>query len=78
MLVLSRTDSCRRPLEVHRQFAVKTGSFDPSCSDLEFFGFHTGAPVYLKKSQNNKCIPEDAVFVDIDEGDLPEYHDFTT
>ena len=31
-----------------------------------------GAPVYLKKSQNNKCIPEDAVFVDIDEGDLPE------
>ena len=37
-----------------------------------------GAPVYLKKSQNNKCIPEDAVFVDIDEGDLPEYHDFTT
>ena len=37
-----------------------------------------GAPVYLKKSQNNKCVPEDAVFVDIDEGDLPEYHDFTT
>ena len=37
-----------------------------------------GAPVYLKKSQNNKCVPEDAVFVNIDEGDLPEYHDFTT
>mmetsp|Transcript_4405 Transcript_4405/g.13978 ORF Transcript_4405/g.13978 Transcript_4405/m.13978 type:complete len:392 (+) Transcript_4405:323-1498(+) len=37
-----------------------------------------GAPVYLKKSQLNKCVPEDAVFVDIDEGDLPEYHDFTT
>ena len=37
-----------------------------------------GAPVYLRKSQNNKCVPEDAVFVDIDEGDLPEYHDFTS
>ena len=37
-----------------------------------------GAPVYLKKSQNNKCVPEDAVFVNIDEGDLPDYHDFTT
>ncbi len=30
-----------------------------------------GAPVYLKKSQNNKCVPEDAVFVNIDAGDLP-------
>lgn len=37
-----------------------------------------GAPVFLRKSQNNKCIDEEAVFVDIDAGDLPEYHDFTT
>jgi len=37
-----------------------------------------GAPVYLKKSQHNTCVSEDAVFVDIDEGDLPDYHDFTT
>jgi len=32
-----------------------------------------GAPVYLRRSHENKCINEDAVFVDLDEGDLPEY-----
>ena len=32
-----------------------------------------GAPVYLRGSQNNECVDEDAVFVDIDAGDLQLY-----
>jgi len=32
-----------------------------------------GAPVYLKGSHNNKSVKKDAVFVSLDEGDLPEY-----
>eukprot|EP00634_Sargassococcus_sp_CCMP2135_P002588 CAMPEP_0198656874 /NCGR_PEP_ID=MMETSP1467-20131203/11178_1 /TAXON_ID=1462469 /ORGANISM="unid. sp., Strain CCMP2135" /LENGTH=391 /DNA_ID=CAMNT_0044392951 /DNA_START=15 /DNA_END=1190 /DNA_ORIENTATION=- len=32
-----------------------------------------GAPVYLRGSQNNQCVDEDAVFVDINDGDLPVY-----
>jgi len=32
-----------------------------------------GAPVYLRGSQNNECVDEDAVFVDLNDGDLPRY-----
>lgn len=32
-----------------------------------------GAPVYLKGSHKNKSVKNDAVFVDISEGDLPEF-----
>ena len=47
LLVLSRMDSCGHLLEIYYQFAVEPGSFDPSCSDLEFFGFHPGAAAAL-------------------------------
>lgn len=32
-----------------------------------------GAPVYLRKSHENQCVDEDAVFVSLDDGDLPTY-----
>ena len=32
-----------------------------------------GAPVYLKGSHKNKCVSNDAVFVNIEDGDLPEF-----
>ena len=32
-----------------------------------------GAPVYLKGSHKNKCVNNDAVFVNIEDGDLPDY-----
>jgi len=32
-----------------------------------------GAPVYLKGSHKNKSVKKDAVFVNIEEGDLPDY-----
>lgn len=34
-----------------------------------------GAPVYLRKSHENLSVDEDAVFVSLDEGDLPSYSD---
>jgi len=34
-----------------------------------------GAPVYLRKSHLNKLVGKDEVFVDLEEGDLPEYAD---
>lgn len=32
-----------------------------------------GAPVYLKGSHNNKSVKNDAVFVNLEDGDLPDY-----
>jgi len=34
-----------------------------------------GAPVYLRKSHENKFVDKDVVFVKLDEGDLPQYAD---
>mmetsp|Transcript_18 Transcript_18/g.70 ORF Transcript_18/g.70 Transcript_18/m.70 type:complete len:397 (-) Transcript_18:112-1302(-) len=32
-----------------------------------------GAPVYLRRSHENTCVDDDAVFVNLEEGDLPNY-----
>jgi len=32
-----------------------------------------GAPVYLRKSHLNKCVGKDDVFINIEEGDIPQY-----
>ena len=34
-----------------------------------------GAPVYLRRSHENKCVDKDVVFVKLDEGDLAQYAD---
>jgi len=34
-----------------------------------------GAPVYLRRSHENRCVGKDEVFVNLDEGDLSQYKD---
>jgi hypothetical protein len=34
-----------------------------------------GAPVYLRRSHENKCVDKDVVFVKLEDGDLPNYAD---
>ena len=87
-VALARRRRARPPSARHRRDALRQNSridaragFDNALRwwvTMDDSPKDYGAPVYLKKSQNNKCVPEDAVFVNIDEGDLPEYHDFTT